>query len=522
MISRQMTVTSKTTAAEFRMAELMAAISLATDLGMGQPMEQALRTCLIALGIGERLGLEAEQLSEVFYVALLRFLGCSADARESAQLNAGDDIALRAAIAPVLGASRPQLMGGVLPRLAQGHSPPRRARTVASFMARAASTLRAGVAAHCELGEDLARRIGLSEGVRRGLGHAFERWNGHGAPNGIAGEKIALSARIVFLARDAEVIERALGAEAAVAAVASRRAAGSYDPGLVDLFRRQGGEVLQQMGEVSAWEAVLEAEPEPRPWVPESRLDQVLEAFADFADLKSPYTVGHSRGVAELGARAASNHSQQVRRAGLLHDLGRASVPNGIWDKRGKLSADEWERVRLHAYYSERILARSAVLAPLATVAGMHHERLDGSGYHRGAVASAISWPARILAAADACQAMSQPRPHRPALTPDQASRELSTAAATGKLDPAAVEAVLEAAGHPVPHVHREWPAGLSEREVEVLRLLCRGQSKKEIGSKLGISSSTADHHVRHIYEKLGVGSRAGAAVFALQHDLLQ
>jgi hypothetical protein len=280
-----------------RLAELMAALSLATDLGMGQPLEQALRTCLIALGLGERMGLGGEDLCEVYYVALLRFLGCTADAHEMAEMAGGDEIALRAAIAPVLGAPPGEFASRVMPRIGAGHGPLRRVRLVAGMMRTGSGRAREGVRAHCELAENLAQRLGLPAGVRAGLGAAFEQWNGEGFPNGIAGEDIPLSSRIVFMARDVEVLQRQGGLERALAAGRSRRA-GAYDPAVADAFLGRATELLASAQATSPWDSVLAREPQPRPWVPEGRLDSVLGVFADFIDLKSPVTAGHSREVA--------------------------------------------------------------------------------------------------------------------------------------------------------------------------------------------------------------------------------
>jgi HD-GYP domain-containing protein (c-di-GMP phosphodiesterase class II) len=247
----------------------------------------------------------------------------------------------------------------------------------------------------------------------------------------------------------------------------------------------------------------------------------VLEAFADFADLKMTFTIGHSRAVAGLAARADPPHAWLLRQAALLQDLGRVAVPNRVWEKPGPLSSAEWELVRLHPYYSERIVSRCGAVADLAQPAGMHHERADGSGYHRGVQGNAIPHAVRILAAADAYQAMLEPRPHRPAVPRDAAARELRQQAQDGRLDAAAVGAVLEAAGHPPSRLQLEMPAGLTEGEVEVLRVIARGASKRETAERLHISPATVDHHVRHVYEKLGVATRAGAAIFAVQHGLI-
>jgi HD-GYP domain-containing protein (c-di-GMP phosphodiesterase class II)/DNA-binding CsgD family transcriptional regulator len=504
-----------------RLAELMAALSLATDLGMGQPQEQAIRTCLIAIALGDRLGLSAVDLSDIYYVALLRFLGCTADAHEFAAMVGGDDIGVRTAIAPVLGGTQSEFASRVMPKIGAGHGPVRRAQLVAGMVRSGAQQSREGVRAACELAENLAARIGLQPGVRRGLACAFETWNGTGFPNGLAGEDIPLPSRIVFVARDAEVLNREGGEERVRAALAARSGA-AYDPTIATTFLAHTAELLDAAAPESPWEAVLAREPEPYPWVPEPRLDATLEAFADFADLKSPFTAGHSRGVAALAAATSPVEAETMRRAGLLHDLGRLSVPNGIWDKPSRLTDVEWERVRLHPYYSERILARVSRLEPLAVLAGTHHERVDGSGYFRGSKRPEIPPAARILATADAYQAMTQPRPHRSSLSRDEAAGALLAEAHAGRLDANSVDAVLTAAGHIVRPVHESWPAGLSSREVQVLRLICHGGTKKQAAELLTISPSTVDHHVRHIYDKIGVSSRAGATLFAIENDLLE
>jgi HD-GYP domain-containing protein (c-di-GMP phosphodiesterase class II) len=257
----------------------------------------------------------------------------------------------------------------------------------------------------------------------------------------------------------------------------------------------------------------------------EERLDDALLAIANFVDLKSPYTLGHAHAVADLAAEAGvqlglSEQVPTLRRAGLVHDLGRLGISNSIWDKRGPLGAGEWERVRMHPYLTERMLHQSEALAPLGAIAVQHRERLDGSGYPRGLSGAAISRLARILGAADAYQAMREPRPHRPSRSADEAAVELRTDAKAGLLDAEAVEAVLGAAGHRVPR-RREGPAGLTPREVEVLRLLARGLSNKEIAERLVISPKTVGNHIEHIYAKIDASTRATASLFAMQHGLL-
>ncbi len=517
---RPITKRSTLTTESFRLAELIAALSLATDLGMGQPLEQALRTCLITVRLGERLGLTSAELSDGYYVALLRFLGCTADSMETAAHTGGDELAFRSAMAPVLGAAPPQVLARMARELGRDQPPLRRAAIFVGFLG-SVRMIRDGISAHCEVAEALALRLGLGKGVRSALAESFERWDGDGRPNRTRGEAIPILARLVSLARDAEVLSR-LGEPGELMTALRSRSGSAYDPSLVSLFERHGRSILDEVTTCSIWETVLTAEPEPRSWVSDSRLEEILTVFADFVDLKSPFLAGHSRGVADLVGRVGGPAAARLRRAGLVHDLGRVGVPNGIWDKPGPLSSVEWERVRLHPYYTERILSRCPSLAPLAPLAGAHHERLDGSGYHRGSVASGIPDEARILAAADAYQAMTQPRPHRQAFSSERAADLLLEDARTGRLDSSAVQRVRDAAGHHAAPIRREWPAGLSDREVEVLRLLCQGSSKKQVADQLQIAPSTVDHHVRHIYEKAGVRSRAAVTLFAIEHNLLK
>ncbi len=497
-----------------RLAELVAALSLATDLGMGQPMEQGLRTCLVSLRLADLAGVDAEQLGEVYYVALLRFLGCTADAHDAALSAGGDDIALRRAIAPVLGGPPRQLLGGVLPVVGAGLPAVRRAVLVANMITRGKSRARQGVRAHCEAAEVLASRLGLPDGVRMGLAATFEQWDGAGLPDGLTGESIPFSARLVSIARDVEVLYRVGGPASVRSALADRT---SYDPGLADLARTHLDDLVAAATQDAPWEAVLSLEPKPRAAVLD--LEAALEVLADFADLKSPYFAGHSRAVAALAAAADPDQAELLHRVGLIQDLGRVAVPSGVWARPEPLSATDFEAVRLHPYYTERILARAPATSSLAHLASLHHEHLDGSGYHRGAKAAEIPYAARVLAAADAWRTLTSPRPQRPALTPAAATDHLHTQTAAGELDRDAVDAVL-AAAHQRP-ARPSRPTRLSPREVEVLRLLCTGATKKDVAAALFISPSTADHHVRHIYAKLGVRSRAAATLYAAEHGLL-
>lgn len=508
-----------------RLAELVAGLSLATDLGMGQPMEQALRTCLLSVGIGRELGLSAEALSNLYYLALLRFVGCTSDAHEAASEVGGDEIAHRAGVAPVIMGDSVELMGHMVRHFAAGTGPLTRLRLFAGAMAAGTRGPAKSMRLHCEVAQVLAARMGLQPSVGQDVGHVFEHWDGRGLPDKLAGEEIPVTARVVAVARDVDILHR-LGGWELVEQILRRRRAKAYDPSVVDIVLKQGERWIAETLSGSLWEAVLDAEPEPHICVAEHRLDDALRAFAEFTDLKSPFTVGHSLGVASLVDGAAEHaelsgpETTYVRRAALVHDLGRIGIPNGIWDKPGPLSSIEWERVRLHPYYTERMLSYSAPLRRLGSLAGSHHERLDGSGYYRQVSASSLPRLARILAAADTYQAMTQERPHRPALASDAAVAELTAAGTGGQLDPEAVRVVLAAAGQPQPK-RASWPARLTDREVEVLRLIAQGHSYKEVARRLTITPKTAEHHIEHIYNKIGVSARASAALFAMEHDLI-
>lgn len=511
-----------------RLAELIASLSLATDLGMGQPMEQALHTCLLSMKAARELSVSESQLTDVYYLALLRFVGCTADAHETAAAVGGDDIADRSALASVLMGEMGEYLAYLLRHFAAGTGPLTRMKLLAGTLVEGSGGAKRQIAAHCEVAQMLASRMGLHESVGRFVGSTFERWDGKGLPGLLAGDSIPPAVRIVSLARDVDVFYR-MGNWSLVEDILRRRRGRAYDPEATDVFLAQGNGWLIANDAAPAWEAVLAAEPIPHASLEdETHLDEVLAAFADFVDLKSPFTLGHSPEVAELAANAAQSAGlspQEVvdlRRAGLIHDIGKAGIPNGIWDKPGPLSQAEWERVRLHPYLTERVFAHSPALRRISLLGGSHHERLDGSGYHRGTAGPALSMAARILAAADVYQAMGQARPNRPALDDRARATEIQSEVEAGRLDRDAVRAILEAAGQVVPARRRSWPNGLTDREVEVLRLISRGASKGVVANELVISQKTAGRHIENIYAKINVSSRASAALFAVQNGLLR
>jgi HD-GYP domain-containing protein (c-di-GMP phosphodiesterase class II) len=510
-------------AGELRLTELLAAISLATDLGTGQPMEHALHTCRLSTAVAAELGLDSRAVADVHHVALLRFLGCTADAPETARFTGGDNIAFVSAMASAVMGGTGETVTTLVRSVGRGRGVARRARLVAGALSDLDGAKRS-LSAHCEVGTRLAARLGMGDGVVGALAHAYERWDGRGFPDGLAGEAIPVPVRVVVVARDAVLWQRLAGTAGALEVLARRRGR-AYDPRVVDAVRAVG---LPAVDSGSAWEDVLAAEPEPVRRIGAVALDRALAAVGDFADLRSTWTRGRSARLAEV-ARAAGRacglgaaDETALRRAALVADLGAVGVPAGVWELPGPLGVEAGERVRLHPYLSERVLGRCTGLLPVATLAGAHHERLDGSGYHRGSSTAQLPSPARLLAAADVWTALGEDRAHRRARTPAEARDVLWAEVTAGRLDGSAAEAVLAAAGHGDRRPRAPRPAGLSEREVQVLRLIACGSSNREVGRQLSISAKTVGHHVGHIYAKIGVTTRPAAALFAMEHDLLR
>jgi HD-GYP domain-containing protein (c-di-GMP phosphodiesterase class II) len=507
---------------DVRLVDLLAALSIVTDLGMGQEPEKAVRACLIATRLARAMDLPERDVQDVYYCTLMQHLGCTAPAHETTRLF-GDDLSV------LPRAERTDERNAVealaLMMEAGRGTGPRRVRHVGRLLAAGRQGNLQILRAVCEVGARLAERLGLSPAVRQGLLHAVEMWDGRHSAYGLTGDDIGLPARFSAVATQAVIFDRLAGPDAAVE-IARQRAGGWFDPDIAETFVRVGADILRSLATADVWVEVAASEPHPVRRLPAARLDDVAGAFADMVDLKTPFTLGHSTGVADLATATATrvgladDEVGRLRLAALLHDLGRVGVPNAVWEQPGALTTSQWEQVRLHGYHTERILSRSPVLEPVAGIAGRHHERLDGSGYHRGASGTEIPVAARLLAVADAFQAMTQARPHRPAVTPEQAARTIEASAAAGQFDPECARAVVVAAGERP--ARASWPEGLSDREVEVLRLVAQGLSNREIAGELHISRRTAEHHVQHIYAKIGASTRAAAALFAMEHGLLR
>jgi HD-GYP domain-containing protein (c-di-GMP phosphodiesterase class II) len=516
-------VTAAVGRSELRLAELVAALSLGIDLGFGQPMEHVLRQCLIALRLAEWAGLDDDARAAVYYTALLVNVGCHTDAHEQAKWF-GDDIALKADKYAYEQRSV-QAMVATMRKLGSGNPPLHRFRTGLEFALGGFRDLDGMINQHAKLARSLGEQLDLPVAALDGLGGSYERWDGKGWPGELAGGDIPITSRVAQLAEFVEVAHRTGGVDAATS-LATRGARTQFDPELCAVLCANAEEILGGLDSTNTWDAVIVAEPSLGVRLSPDQFDAALVAVATFVDLKSPYMLGHAIAVSALVADAGAklgiggDDLTTLRRAGVVHGLGRLGVSNSIWDKRGPLGAGERERVRMQPYLTERMLHQSSALAPLGAIAVQLRERLDGSGYPRGLSGGAVSQPARILGAADAYQAMCEPRPHRPAFSSAEAAAQLRAEVRGGRLDGDAVEAVLATAGHRVPR-RREGPAGLTAREIDVLRLVARGLSHKEIATQLVISPKTARNHIEHIYVKIGASNRTAASLFAIQHGLL-
>ena len=505
-----------------RRAELLAAISLAIDLGLGQPMEHMLRSSLIATRIAERMALDAQQRATVYYANLVGWIGCHADSHELSALF-GDDIAFRADTYSVDRTGLPFLRL-MISHVGRGLPGWERGIRSAAFVLTARNQVAKLIHSHCSSAGVLSDRMGLDRQVGKSLAFIFERWDGRGMPKGAAGDDIPVEIHLVQVADVVEVHLRTGGLERAVEVVRSRRGT-QFSPAVAEVFERDAAAIVDGLLEMDVWSAALAQAPDRDRTLDGDEIDELLRAMADFVDLKCPCSPGYSRGVADLVAAAARHLAMskaditRLYRAGLVHGLGRMGVSNQIWEKKGPLSTAERERVQMYPYLTGRILSRVRGLESVVSVATKHEERVDGSGFPRALAGAELTAQDRLLAAAVSYHQLLEPRPQWPALDPRDAASQLRQEARAGRLDAESVEAVLVAAGHRASR-RTPQPAGLTAREIEVLRLVAQGRSNREIAAELFIAEKTARNHVEHVYAKLGVNNRTQASLAAIDRGL--
>ncbi|MGI8457314.1 MAG: HD domain-containing phosphohydrolase [Propionibacteriaceae bacterium] len=507
---------------EARRAEVLAALSISIDLGLGLPIEHVLRSSLLASMLADELDLSDEQRATVYYTNLVLWIGCHADSHEFSGWF-GDDLAMRRDSYQLDWSGLPY-MWFLLQRTGSHQSVSRRTQLLFTLLVAPRARMAALIHTHCLSAGLMAQRIGLDHAVAEAVESAFERWDGSGLPRGRRGDQIPLATRIVQLAETCEVHLRTHGTSGALA-MTRERSGGQFDPVLVQALARCRDRI-NALPDQDVWTRALELAPDDDVMLRGADLNSLLGAIGDFADLKCPFTVGHSRAVAELAAAAATHMGLSVtdvdvvRRAGLVHDLGRMGVANSVWERSAPLSESDRERIRLYPYLTGRVLHRVQGLERVTAVAEAHRERLDGSGYPRGLKGSALPITQRILAAADSYRGSIEHRPHRPALVAAAAAIRLRGEVNAGRLDPTAVEAVLTVTGHRSGR-RASGPDGLTARETEVLRLLSEGLSSSEIAHRLFISVKTVRNHLEHVYLKVGVTNRTGAMLYALERGMV-
>ncbi|MBM3940164.1 MAG: HD domain-containing protein [SAR202 cluster bacterium] len=508
-------------AGPIRLAEIVGSLFLATDLGNSQPLETALRCTLLAMGLGREMGLSTPDLACVYWGGLLRFVGCLSTSLEESSFS-GDDLELRALLLAA-DLHDPSDLG---PRLEHGLgrqlSPARRDQAVRSFIERGPRLAPAVLKSHCEVGVKLARRLGMSEPVTTVVDAYHERWD-DGGLKGLRAEAIPAAARVLDFAQTVVANAHALDAEE-LRSLLARRSGKQFDPDILPVFTRKA--VAGWLDTESVWASAMLAEPGAPRLLPATELVDLARVLGDYSDLKSPFSLGHARGAARLVVEAGRALRmpplaiEQVEVAALLHDLGDANLPAGMLHKAGPLDQGERERVRGHAYYTERILSASPALAPLGRMGASNHERLDGSGYPHGLTGPSLGIETRLLAVANWYEGALREKPYRPALSRDLAASQLRDGVRRGLFDARVATAVLDIAGDKPSRKTIAYPAGLTDREIEVLRLVGGGMTNKEIAAQLTISPRTVQQHTLHIYEKIDVSTRAAATLFAAEHSL--
>ena len=515
--------------ATVRRADFLMALAYATDLATGHSRDFALRSCVLAMRFAEVAKLDEQMCRSIFHQALLRFIGCNADTH---LLSAawGDEITLRRELHHIDMGNRAEFVEifvRAITRKYPGASPEELAEAVKRGLAEAPQVNIPILSGHCEVAQRIAERIGLPEEIRENLGQIYERWDGKGLPRGLSGNAVKFPVRVVTMAQDAIALTDNHGFEA-VKEMIAKRAGGGYEPELVDLFLTHAEKLMAGLDGPVDRETILALEPAPHSMLDEQACDEAYLAIADMIDMRMPFTFGHSRAVASLADAAGkklglpASDIRDVRWAAYTHDIGELAIPVSTWMRAGALTERETDAAHLHPYHGERALASlGGDGKAIAALVQRHHERLDGSGYHRNSRGQDLSPAARVLAAAETFQTAREARPYRPALDDAAAAAKLRSAVRDGKLCADAVEAVLSCAGQPARRAAPERLAGLTPREIEVLRLIAAGDTAKEAARKLEIAPKTADNHIQSLYSKIGVSTRAGAALYALERGLV-
>ncbi len=425
-----------------KLAELMSALSYALDITEGQPEGHCVRCCWIGMNIGQKIGLVSEQLWQLYYVLLLKDLGCSSNASRICELYLTDDLSFKKDFKLVDG-SLPQVLRFVMHHTGSTAGIISRFKAISEIFANGEKFAQELIQTRCTRGADIARRLRFEEPIAQGIHSLDEHFNGKGRPEGLVGSAIPIYSRIALLSQVIDVMHSSGGKSAVIEEINSRKGSW-FDPELTDAFNSIAKEssFWEELNSKNIDATILSLEPgEFTKPLDEDFLDDIAEAFGQVVDAKSPYTAGHSTRVGlytmllaeELGIN--SERRRWLKRGALLHDVGKLGVSNSILDKPGKLSDEEYESVKMHAVYTGEILERIKPFRELAQVSSAHHERLDGKGYPLGLKSENIALETRIITTADIFDAITAERPYRGAMSVDKTLSIMSNSIDTA-IDP--------------------------------------------------------------------------------------
>ena len=519
-----------------RTADLLGAFSLASDLAMGLHTEHGARSCYIGMHIAQEMELPLQQRTHLYYAELLKDAGCTTYTSQLAGFWMADELAAKRDLQFFRDTRNPlDIASWLIKYVAAGAALPTRASHILGVLVNGREFMKEGFESTCLVATRIAQRLGMPQEVQDALMQVFEQWDGRGMPYGVKSNAIPIISRIVLVTSFLEVFHQVEGRDATKHVALAQRGK-AFDPSVVDAYlsvtQKEG--FWRGLEQERVWDSVRPMEPEqsPHKYMGKEKLIDVALALADYADLKSPFQAGRSRRVADLAERIArrmglpEQEATHIYRAALVHDIGMVAVPSFVLNKsQDTLTEAEREQVRLHPYHAERVLSKVPALEPIIPLVAAHHERMDGSGYYRGLRGSQIPLGAQIIAVADRFDELTHDAPGSPSRELDQAV-DVMRQEVGSRLSPDAFQALTEdLSGVDRSHRQRtrqhEWPARLTDREVDVLRLIAKGLSRRQAAKALFIAEGTVRSHLEHIYSKIGVSNRATATLFAVEHDLL-
>jgi HD-GYP domain-containing protein (c-di-GMP phosphodiesterase class II) len=510
-------------------AALLCALSFATGLGLDERMEHGINSAYIGMQLADVLNLPGEEREAIFYGALLKDVGCTSCAAGFAAFFPDDELVPRSEFILVDPTHFNDSFTWLLSSAPEDSNLPNRISRLLSYLAQCGPILKEASRGHCEIAELFARRLGFPEYVQRTVRFQWERWDGKGQAYGLKGSEVPLTARILQVALALE-LAHGFGGPAAARALAREQCGARFDPEVVDAFLtvEKRADFWQPFEQGSVNSVILAMQPPTSAdRMVEDKMEAVCEALADLVDVKTYESWNHSRIVAEVAVGMGSYlglegaELTKLRCAALVHDIGNVAIPFRILEKGDNRSASEWEYYRLHSYYTQRVLERVEPFRELAPAAAAAHEWINGQGYHRQLIGEQIPLHGRILAVADTYAQLIQQQDNQ--LEPEDALRIMRSSVGT-QFDESCYDALTASLTgvHPIKRatpVHRQL-GDLTEREAEVLHLLAQGQSNPQIANILVISRKTVEHHLEHIYNKIGVTCRTSAVVYAVQHGI--